>query len=103
MRISDWSSDVCSSDLVAAARQAAVAVLQDGAVRPHALDTPLEARQQHLRARFDFLIDRAATVLTALRIEAHQVLERCSALQKAARNIQQIGRASVRERVCQYV
>src|SRR3546814_9887127 len=33
---------------VAAARQAAVAVLQDGAVRPHALDTHLEARQQHL-------------------------------------------------------
>src|SRR3546814_4130736 len=56
---------------VAAARQAAVAVLQDGAVRPHALDTPLEARQQHLRARFDFLIDRAATVLTALRSEEH--------------------------------
>src|SRR3546814_20353893 len=58
---------------VAAARQAAVAVLQAGAVRPHALDTPLEARQPHLRARFDFLIDPAAPVLHPLPMATHHV------------------------------
>src|SRR3546814_16040493 len=32
MRISDWSSDVCSSDLTAFARPRVVAVVRDGAV-----------------------------------------------------------------------
>src|SRR3546814_3704973 len=75
MRISDWSSDVCSSDLVDAAAAAG-----DG--QAHAL---LVARRQG---------DLAALLGHRLGSVLHQVQDRLD---------QQIGRASCRERVCQYV
>src|SRR3546814_10578221 len=72
MRISDWSSDVCSSDLVLAAA-GAVAHLRDVALKEDQQD------RVHFGRR-----DRPDLQLAALREK-------------------EIGRASCRERVCQYV
>src|SRR3546814_1493952 len=73
MRISDWSSDVCSSDLFVAAAPAAATWL--ACDRATAL--------KFLRPK-KFNIDRAFEV-----VEGYVV--------------RKIGRASCRERVCQYV
>src|SRR3546814_2098564 len=67
MRISDWSSDVCSSDLQAGGAERAVEPRQ-------------VAHLEDLRDAAPFLAD-----------------------QPGARAGEQIGRASCRERVCQYV
>src|SRR3546814_8943971 len=64
MRISDWSSDVCSSDLLT--------LVRDGAI-------------DMVRA-FDLMAGAPARLL-----------------QVRAGSLEQIGRASCRERVCQYV
>src|SRR3546814_3725361 len=82
MRISDWSSDVCSSDLQAfvvldraedAGAEQAVPLRLEGAIvdRFGLLDLPIGPGADAIRAR--------------------------------DRNPDQIGRASCRERVCQYV
>src|SRR3546814_1031314 len=71
MRISDWSSDVCSSDLLAGALQHLAAVHRhtESALQPRDL--------------------------------APQAVAAHAGILQLAR--QQIGRASCRERVCQYV
>src|SRR3546814_3310901 len=71
MRISDWSSDVCSSDLVWRAVAAIAAALDD-------------------------LEEKAVAVIRAVDLE---ILARGIAVVEDV----QIGRASCRERVCQYV
>src|SRR3546814_8031725 len=76
MRISDWSSDVCSSDLV------------DFSI-PAALDANLAAARA---ARTPIVIGTTGLG------DAHHAL-----IDEAAREIAEIGRASCRERVCQYV
>src|SRR3546814_4077214 len=68
MRISDWSSDVCSSDLM---------------TRTHGRSR----RGERLYAKAPFGKWRTLTFLAALRHD----------------RIDEIGRASCRERVCQYV
>src|SRR3546814_10730307 len=79
MRISDWSSDVCSSDPVLARLQRADV--------PHrrALDAALATPSRNLLRR--------------------RRLEPCACTRKHYLNFAagQIGRASCRERVCQYV
>src|SRR3546814_18395835 len=79
MRISDWSSDVCSSDL-AAARSPIDALLASR-------ERPGEA----LRLA-DTILSRDATHCLALTVRADIPLRQGK-----------IGRASCRERVCQYV
>src|SRR3546814_2977816 len=74
MRISDWSSDVCSSDLVV--EPEAAARLQ------HPGDLPVEAR---------LVGDVHGGVLSPHQVEGRRG------------EGQEIGRASCRERVCQYV
>src|SRR3546814_7042226 len=87
MRISDWSSDVCSSDLI-----------RDDVV--------------HMRIAFERhqLVDRDrswhadAAEIVAFQVEQHDVLG--TLLEVLAQHRTQrceIGRASWRERVCQYV
>src|SRR3546814_13856041 len=90
MRISDWSSDVCSSDLLASARLAQLDRL-----------IPLEQRQ------------RGLAMLPAM--EKNETRERLAAVSAAAppppakpkpsphQTASQNGRASCRDRVCQYV
>src|SRR3546814_4768117 len=85
MRISDWSSDVCSSDLRGAVR----------GIPPAGFDRSLlfdpETRGADLHA--DGLCDRWH----------HVGGSRAPAIARRRRSSEQIGRASCRERVCQYV
>src|SRR3546814_6980201 len=77
MRISDWSSDVCSSDLPSALQPLEHRQILGAFVEEHALgDLQLELRGLDSRRR-------------------HRAQDR--------RGQFQIGRASCRERVCQYV
>src|SRR3546814_8972414 len=104
MRISDWSSDVCSSDLyfseIPDRRQihvGAVGVSQsssevdaDTLSTPHAVDECDDrAAQPHSEYGF-FLHDQRSSRLR-------------STLRFVFTNSRKIGRASCRERVCQYV
>src|SRR3546814_8857546 len=92
MRISDWSSDVCSSDLIVLALQRIVS----RTVNP--MD-PAVVSVTQIHAGTNFNVIPAEAVITgttrALTVEVHDLLE--------ARVRQEIGRASCRERVCQYV
>src|SRR3546814_6782562 len=85
MRISDWSSDVCSSDLVAAAL--VFVALRDLV----ALDRPVVGDHELLADPFPGLamdlMQGEPMGAARGRVEAHG----------------KIGRASCRERVCQYV
>src|SRR3546814_16466499 len=78
MRISDWSSDVCSSDLAFAVE------------RPVAIGTQVVAGE-------------VAGDLAQPRQEAGRVLQALEVLPGGEEGILEIGRASCRERVCQYV
>src|SRR3546814_6666141 len=75
MRISDWSSDVCSSDLL----------VNPGRLIAHLDDAWDRRRQMKLN------LHKAVPALQKRALETHRVL------------LEQIGRASCRERVCQYV
>src|SRR3546814_5682553 len=78
MRISDWSSDVCSSDLLDAFHAA----------------LPQEALRGLQQRRKDFrVVDGAQAAEMSRRRHAG----------RAGQGVDQIGRASCRERVCQYV
>src|SRR3546814_2359952 len=83
MRISDWSSDVCSSDLSVAAHQIAFNVVALLFMVPLGIGT-------------------AATVRIGMAAGAND-MPRVRRAGLAAMGISQIGRASCRERVCQYV
>src|SRR3546814_13327435 len=86
MRISDWSSDVCSSDLAAARRMAAPDHRGAGGVGPRPSRSPVGAlRGQPDRPQ----IERPPR-------SRHRDL-------REVEGADQIGRASCRERVCQYV
>src|SRR3546814_17592739 len=81
MRISDWSSDVCSSDLALGA----LALQLAGAANGGGL--------------FAGALFRGLLIVTAqLHLAIHAL-----ALQLLLEREQEIGRASCRERVCQYV
>src|SRR3546814_4025375 len=88
MRISDWSSDVCSSDLKAPAR-----MIVPGKILRVA-SAPLEwlARDRLMRFSFiDQVVASGGNFVTAI------------LLARALGIYEQIGRTSCRERVCQYV
>src|SRR3546814_9174490 len=99
MRISDWSSDVCSSDLCVGA-EAASPALHRRSVRfdahfEHtdeaiAMATAWTAGHMHARA-IPAMTESGATAMMMSRSETRIPI------------YAQIGRASCRERVCQYV
>src|SRR3546814_18666232 len=84
MRISDWSSDVCSSDLEAFLLKSA----PFGAAGVHGLD--------------DVVIGAGHAVIQPQQV-AHRVVLRHDEPESAGRQPGKIGRASCRERVWQYV
>src|SRR3546814_14343149 len=94
MRISDWSSDVCSSDLSAAWR------------------TPLKRRAILARSRCK-IARRSATIQVSWLMDAKRrsdlvrppasLRPRCPATAQSLDQGHEIGRASCRERVCQDV
>src|SRR3546814_4781397 len=81
MRISDWSSDVCSSDLLTAS-------LAD------------KVKEVRVTGR---LVDSPACVVVDENELSPHLLRMLQAAGQAAPEVKQIGRASCRERVCQYV
>src|SRR3546814_19918732 len=90
MRISDWSSDVCSSDLVLHKRVALLRVSTE--------DTPRVPLSEQLKVEtlpngFAKIEIRHGFMQP---VDVPETLERC-------RTFGQIGRASCRERVCQSV
>src|SRR3546814_3607071 len=98
MRISDWSSDVCSSDL--AAEQPRLELMAGRAIGAFVI----EQRQPCLLLAFrgKGQMPHRVHVDLPTAIEGadarQQIAERKDALHR-----RQIGRASCRERVCQYV
>src|SRR3546814_13661720 len=108
MRISDWSSDVCSSDLQRAADLFGHARVDRGL-------------QSHDGARLEIVADRAAGALDGTQVRAMVLVHRgrngdgeegavAQALgiggdlePRGFQLVLAIGRASCRERVCQYV
>src|SRR3546814_10538225 len=88
MRISDWSSDVCSSDLFAVDRRGK---------SDAALDQRLQRLRPHRRAFEQPEVHAEATGIPEPRAAAHQW--RVLGLDQDM----EIGRASCLERVCQYV
>src|SRR3546814_19919567 len=87
MRISDWSSDVCSSDLEALTPPAVSSLEASGAGHGEAntavtkFQNLLHSASVNLVKRFEILPDQAGAYIAWLKI----------------------GRASCRERVCKYV
>src|SRR3546814_5659300 len=107
MRISDWSSDVCSSDLTedTLRRRFASAVRAPGPATSRVRQLVDERKQQEAARTVDHIaaslgpvgnVERQAEQLSAQARAAAAPLYEIS-------NAQQIGRASCRERVCQYV
>src|SRR3546814_10825226 len=113
MRISDWSSDVCSSDL--GQREIALAVLGpadlafDGVAGTHAEFTNLIGRDVDVVGTSEIVRLGAAQETETVgqhldRAEPHDLITEIGLLlEDAEQQILQIGRASCRERVCQYV
>src|SRR3546814_19034010 len=87
MRISDWSSDVCSSDLLA--------------VRPWLLRDPGQRVIAIGPRMAEDLVIALAEVAAALILHDECVAAE-HRLDRMARGPAEIGRASCRERVCQY-
>src|SRR3546814_13631064 len=101
MRISDWSSDVCSSDLVEV-------VAETAARQPRTRYPDLEQIADR-RRRADDAVGLIVTAIGRAQLDLDRVgqplghvfdraADRVAAVERA-----QIGRASCRERVCQYV
>src|SRR3546814_7451114 len=98
MRISDWSSDVCSSDLVRVLIQA-TSRHQDGRGNPAVL---FSARPRNpYTGPMDQDIAATATTSKLPTVDA-RIFPR-GGLDVLSRDEVEIGRASCRERVCQYV
>src|SRR3546814_17910651 len=102
MRISDWSSDVCSSDLVELEALADIFRQVDEAARDGqrvVLITFDEAAETFVRIEVRVAV---ATVQDRSGIEIGNAVAHLD-VEIVERQREQIGRASCRERVCQYV
>src|SRR3546814_13870625 len=109
MRISDWSSDVCSSDLQLLIRRGlkalARALALGGADGPYALQAALAACHARARTaeatdwrRIAGLYDRLGQVMPSPVVELNRAVAHSMALRPAA-----LGSAACRARVCPYV
>src|SRR3546814_13899783 len=100
MRISDWSSDVCSSDLPGQRGAPGLVRLQFGVARAHLAAIERSRGDEVVEVQLpDLAREREAPLVRLARIPAQR--EPRFGIGEAA--LQQIGRASCRERVCQYV
>src|SRR3546814_17948385 len=109
MRISDWSSDVCSSDLFVDPDDAQVketaAAARLTAIQLHGDESP--ARVAAIKALTGLDVWKAVPVRTAADIAGARAYAGAADLllfdATPPKGADQIGRASCRERVCQYV
>src|SRR3546814_1634957 len=115
MRISDWSSDVCSSDLYPAAGTPN-ALVELYVMKPEGgapVKVDLGTEKDIYLARVDWSKDgrtlyvqresRDQKTLDLLAVDPATGKARAILTERAKSWINQIGRASCRERVCQYV
>src|SRR3546814_12061294 len=98
MRISDWSSDVCSSDLVAY-----VPMQELLEIEAFDEDTVNELRTRARNALLTEAIAHEERVQTARDLLEIQGMDAALVSRLAEHGIVKIGRASCRERVCPYV
>src|SRR3546814_16399092 len=95
-RISDWSSDVCSSDLLEAKAEAFVAEL-----------AALDANSPEFGMKVDQIANMGRREIAEAAGQSNRFLDRpVRAMDKdtgVGADLAEIGRASCRERVCQYV
>src|SRR3546814_16400950 len=114
MRISDWSSDVCSSDLVPGRWQAAVESVYGFIDNTLSANVGPEGRRfvPLIFSLFMFIIVANFAGLLpvgvvpgvhAFTVTSHVTVTAMLALISFATVLFEIGRASCRERVCQYV
>src|SRR3546814_1145546 len=109
MRISDWSSDVCSSDLVDAPAHDAAVLDFGGKAFPRAGVAPDEGFDLDPVARAGAEpVERGEADLAVLGQPDGRLAEQAEQAHEigegaAAADIIKIGRAACRERVCQYV
>src|SRR3546814_9141304 len=89
MRISDWSSDVCSSDLIETGR--------------HPRSDDLDGRLAGLEELVGIGSVEADGARLLIAHERHPIVQGLDRLRIAERGGREIGRASRRERVLQYV
>src|SRR3546814_11905111 len=103
MRISDWSSDVCSSDLLRLGRAGRDGVRQERPFERQFLGfgVTLSDLQQQTAHGLDRL--QCLVALTNPATEDHHLLELRLHSTVDTTVGEEIGRASCRERVCQYV
>src|SRR3546814_4020195 len=97
MRISDWSSDVCSSDLLARMRDL-IGFEYDGATAEVTIRRQ-ESPPRFTQVRYAVLV--ASNEPTRRADLVHQNLRKFGTVYNTL--AAEIGRASCRERVCQYV
>src|SRR3546814_14943670 len=111
MRISDWSSDVCSSDLVLRRRRRDELAFRAQLVRVHGV-AHVGGEQQRRDAEDDRVIrlvrlqaDEASLVTRQIDTQELQLrlIDRQRFLLGVSEERGESGRASGRERVCQYV
>src|SRR3546814_8966896 len=107
MRISDWSSDVCSSDLIDHPANAVDQADVEEAELAAALDRVVLVGQRATGAGAADERARAQHVGILVRLEDHGIggaaPHQPAAAAQRHRPVDHIGRASVRERVCQYI
>src|SRR3546814_2874679 len=102
MRISDWSSDVCSSDLW---RQTVAGVRAEFAPAPKflAVKTPLTLDLRAARGGVQSVELRLAQGQSRVTLAQQSFVGAASDAQRLQLTVDEHGRASGRERVCQYV
>src|SRR3546814_16221394 len=99
MRISDWSSDVCSSDLDLAGTNDLLDA-QAVAMRDPSLEQVADGRESDVGMRPDIRVAK----LVGRQVQGAGMIEEDERPDHAALpEGEEIGRASGRERVCQYV
>src|SRR3546814_13229224 len=110
MRISDWSSDVCSSDLyeVRSAKDAFSSIPKrkiSGEMLELAEHIIKTKRGSFDPAKYDDRYEEALADLVKAKLEGREIKPRKAPAPSNVVNLlyAQIGRASCRERVCQYV
>src|SRR3546814_14747508 len=111
MRISDWSSDVCSSDLNKLCRIHATPVsaicLARGSPQLVCCCAAQNKRKKHecssVSARINLPLTPATRESAETRLVQPYRVSLCTMQSRSGTGPGQIGRASCRERVCQYV